>query len=100
MHLPRQALRALLCGGLDDGIVRWGCELTNVAWAKEGPVAQQGGNSLLPGCCIEPSTPPPELIFNGDRLRVRANLVVGADGIRLATRQVYCCSSGRLPYFY
>ena len=87
VHLPRQALRALLCGGLDDGIVRWGCELTNVAWAEEGSVAQ-GANSLAQGCSIEPSTAPPELIFNGGRLRVRANLVVGADGIRSATRRL------------
>ena len=61
--------------------------LTNVAWAEEGSVAQ-GANSLAQGCSIEPSTAPPELIFNGGRLRVRANLVVGADGIRSATRRL------------
>ncbi|KAJ1457510.1 hypothetical protein M885DRAFT_515080 [Pelagophyceae sp. CCMP2097] len=91
IHLPRDALRALLLARLDAGTVRWGHAPRA---ARDVAPAEEGGDETF-DLDFEATTPPASEWFDGwwptgdsaaATVRVAASVVVGADGVHSACR--------------
>ena len=76
MHVPRQSLRALLCARLEEGTIRWSSNFDGVTTLTTAASAHDGDGD---GGGVE-------LSFNDGAWRVRADVLVGADGIRSKVR--------------